>query len=233
MVGTLVNTAAVIAGSAAGLLVGRRLPERMVGIVFQALGLVTIAIGITMALDMQNMLLAVVSLVMGAVIGEWIGIDKYLERFSGWLHRTSGGAKNGDTAASSGRFTEGFVTATMLFCIGSMSILGSIEDGMGQTPTLLYTKSIMDATSSLILASTLGIGVMFASVSVLVYQGGLTLLAAFVMRFMTEPMIADMTGVGGILIIGLGINLLKLKEVNVVNMLPSLLIVVLLSYFFG
>lgn len=230
MLGTIVNTTAVIAGSAIGLLIRKNLSERMVDIVFQALGLVTIAIGVSMAVAMENILLAVVSLVLGAVAGQWIGIDKYLGRFSGWLQRKT--RSKGEDRAT-GRFTEGFVTATMLFCIGSMSILGSIEDGMGQTPTLLYTKSIMDATSSVILASTLGIGVMFACVPMLAYQGGITILAAFVMNYMNDVMIADMTGVGGILIIGLGVNLLKIKNINVVNMLPALIFIVALSYFFG
>lgn len=237
MIGTLVNTGAVVAASAVGLLIHKRMPQKTVDIVFQALGLVTIGIGISMALEMQNMLLAVVSLVVGAVIGQWIGIDRRLERFSGWLQtrgrKPKTGSAPGDQTAASGRFTEGFITATMIFCIGSMSILGAMEDGMGETPKLLYTKSIMDATTSIVLASTFGIGVMFSAISVLVYQGGLTLLTAFLVRYMSDVMIADMTGVGGLLIIGLGINLLKIREINVINLLPSLVVILLLSYFFG
>lgn len=228
MIGTIVNAAAVVVAGAVGLGIRRHLPEKITDIVFQALGLVTIVIGVKMALEMQNILLGVISLVLGSVAGQWIGIDRYLERFSEWLRRRTG--KVGD--GMQGRFTEGFVTATMLFCVGSMAIIGSIEDGMGQPPTVLYTKSVMDATSALILAATLGVGVVFSAVPVLIYQGGLTLMASLVMHWMNDAMIADMTGVGGVMIIGLGINLLKIKEIKAANMLPALIVIVVLTCFF-
>lgn len=244
MVGTLVNTGAIIGASAIGLLLHRRLPQKLTGIVFQAIGLVTVAIGISMSMATGNILFAVVSLVLGAVIGQWIGIDEWLRRFSALLQGR--GRKSGEepqaagipvrqsrTAGSPARFTEGFITATMIFCLGSMSILGALEDGMGERPTLLFTKSIMDAVTAMILTSSFGVGVMFAAIPVLVYQGGLTWLAAFLTSHMTEAMIADMTGVGGILLIGLGISLLKINEINVVNMLPALVVVLIVSYFFG
>jgi uncharacterized membrane protein YqgA involved in biofilm formation len=228
MTGTLVNAGAVVVAGAIGLAVGRRLPARITAIVFQALGLVTVVIGVKMALETRHILLAVVSLVAGSVAGEWMGIDAGLERFSEWLRRRTG-VKEG----AQGRFAEGMVTATMLFCVGSMTILGAIEDGMGQTPTLLYTKSVMDATSALMLAAALGVGVLFSALPLLIYQGGLTLLAVVLTRMMSEGMIADMSGVGGMMIIGLGINLLKIKDIRVANMLPALVIIVVLSYFFG
>lgn len=236
MVGTLVNTGAVIVASAVGLLIHKRLSQKFIDIVFQAIGLVTIAIGITMCMATDNIIFAVVSLVLGAVIGQWIGIDEALRRFSVRLHgwrRKSDGISAQPAEGGTGRFTEGFITATMIFCLGSMSILGALEDGMGETPTLLFTKSIMDATTAIILTSSFGIGVMFAAVPVLIYQGGLTLLAIYITRYMSEVMIADLTGVGGILLIGLGVSLLKIKEINVVNMLPALVIVLFMSYFFG
>lgn len=232
MVGTLVNTGAVIAGSAIGLLIHSRLPQKMVNIVFQGLGLFTCAIGISMSLRSNNMLLMVVSIVIGSLIGQGLDIDKYLRRFSDYLQKKSNKKISSEQETIS-RFSEGFITATMLFCIGSMSILGAIEDGMGQTPTLLYTKSIMDGISSIALASSFGIAIMFSSIPLFLYQGGLTLFAGFIMRYMNEQMVADMTGVGGILLIGLGINILKIKEINVTNMLPSLIIIVMLSWFFG
>lgn len=232
MVGTLVNTGAVIAGSAIGLLIHSRLPQKMVNIVFQGLGLFTCAIGISMSLRSNNMLLMVVSIVIGSLIGQGLDIDKYLRRFSDYLQKKSNKKTSLEQEATS-RFSEGFITATMLFCIGSMSILGAIEDGTGQTPTLLYTKSIMDGISSIALASSFGIAIMFSSIPLFLYQGGLTLFAGFIMRYMSDQMVADMTGVGGILLIGLGINILKIKEINVTNMLPSLIIIVILSWFFG
>ncbi len=228
MIGTIVNAAAVAVAGAVGLGIRRHLPEKITDIVFQALGLMTVVIGVKMALEVQDILLGVISLVVGSAAGQWIGIDVRLERFSEWLRRRTG--KVGD--GSQGRFTEGFVTATMLFCIGSMAIIGSIEDGMGNTPTLLYTKSVMDAASALILAATLGVGVIFSAVPILVYQGMLTLMASMLMRWMSDAMIADMTGVGGVMIIGLGVNLLRIKEIKVANMLPALVVIVVLAYFF-
>lgn len=234
MIGTLVNTGAVIAGSAIGLLIHSRLPQKMVNIVFQGLGLFTCAIGISMSLRSNNMLLMVVSIVIGSLIGQGLGIDKYLRRFSDYLQKKNN-KKTLDTSGqeTTNRFSEGFITATMLFCIGSMSILGAIEDGMGQTPTLLYTKSIMDGISSIALASSFGIAIMFSSIPLFLYQGGLTLFASFIMRYMNDQMVADMTGVGGVLLIGLGINILKIKDINITNMLPSLIIIIILSKFFG
>ncbi len=236
MLGTLVNTGAVIVGSLIGMSIHSRLPERMVNIVFQGIGLVTMGIGISMSLKSDNILLAVVSVVIGAILGEWMGIDRGLEKFSSFLQRKSGGGlKAGGPVVvdkeRSSRFTEGFITSSMLFCVGSMSILGAIEDGSGQTPNLFFTKSIMDGISSIALASSFGAAILFSSLTVLVYQGALTLFAGFMMRYMSEMMVADMTAVGGILLIGLGINILKLKEVNVVNMLPALLVAVVLSRF--
>ncbi len=224
MIGTFVNASAVLVAGAAGLAIRKHIPAKMTDIVFQALGLFTLVIGVKMALETQDMLLAVVSLVLGALTGQWVDIDSALKRFSKWLERRVGGSQ--DT------FTSGLVTATLLFCVGSMSILGAIEDGMGDTPTLLYTKSIMDATSALILAAALGVGVLFSVLPMLVYQGGLTLLAGFLMNFMNDSMMANLTGVGGILIIGLGINLLKIREISVANLLPSLVFIVVLSFFF-
>lgn len=231
MVGTLINTGAVICGSLIGMTIGSRLPERFTKIIFQGIGLFTIAIGVSMSLESDRLLLAVLSIVIGAVIGQLIDIDKYLKRFSDYLHRKASGKNK--TTADSGRFTEGFITATMLFCVGTMSIMGSIEDGLGQTPTILYTKSIMDGISSIILASSFGLAILFSSVPMFIYQGSITLFAAFMARFMSEAMIADMTSVGGILLIGLGINILGIKNINVTNMLPALVVVVILSYFWN
>lgn len=230
MVGTLVNTGAIIGGSFIGLIIHSRLSSKMTGIVFQGIGLVTLAIGISMSLRVESMIIVVVSIVLGSVIGQAIDIDKYLRRFSNYLESKNSGTKKDDIAAN--QFTEGFITASMLFCVGSMAILGAIEDGMGKSPDLLLTKSIMDGISSVALASTFGICILFSSLPVLIYQGGLTLFAAFIMRYMSDDMTANMTGVGGILLIGLGVSILKIKDINVTNMLPALVVVVILSYFF-
>lgn len=239
MLGTLVNTGAIIAGSLAGIFIQSRLSEKMTSIIFQGVGLMTLTIGISMAIQSQNLLVAVISVVLGAIVGQWIDIDRHLRNLTErWQHRHTTSANNGTTNDSSScasfratRFTEGFITASMLFCTGSMAILGAIEDGSGETPRLLLTKSIMDAVASIALGASFGISVLFSAIPVLIYQGTLTLLAAILTRYMSDGMMADLTSVGGILLMGLGINILEIKTINVTNMLPALLIVVILSYF--
>ncbi|MCD8102349.1 MAG: DUF554 domain-containing protein [Alistipes sp.] len=246
MTGTLVNTATIVAGSLLGMMIRSRLSRRAVDIVFQGIGLFTIALGVSMSLSSDRFLLIILSIVGGSLLGQWMRIDKRLDRFTVYIHgKASRGrvpaAADGSVpvagtppvAPGSAVFTEGFITATMLFCVGSMSILGAIEDGMGLTPNLLYTKSIMDGVTSIILASSFGIAIMLSAVPVLVYQGLLTLLALYVSTLMGQAMIDDLTAVGGIMLIGLSLNILKIKEVNVVNMLPSLVLVLILSYLWG
>ncbi len=226
MIGTIVNAGAVIAGSLAGMAVHSRLPKKITDAVFQAIGLFTIVIGIGMSLRSDRMLVVVLSLVLGTVVGQGIDIDRYIQRFSEYLQKKSGKKSAGEAP---GRFTEGFIPATMLFCVGSMAILGAIEDGLGQTPDILYTKSLMDGISSVILASTFGAAILLSSVPMFIYQGAITLFAASMMRLMTEPMIADLTATGGVLLIGLGITILKIKEIKISNMLPALVAAVIIS----
>ena len=223
--GTLLNVGAIAVGSLIGVMIHSRLPKKMVDTLFQGIGLFTLCIGISMSLRSENMILIVVSIVVGSIIGQWIDIDRHLHRLTERL------LSKGRKEDPSGRFTEGVITSSMLFCVGSMAILGAIEDGMGKSPDLLITKSIMDGISSIALATSFGIAILFSTIPVLIYQGGLTLFAAFIMRFMSEAMIADLTAVGGVLLVGLGINILKIKEINIINMLPALVVIVILSYF--
>ena len=230
--------AAIAVGGVVGLGLRSRLNARSTDIVFQVLGLFTAAMAVSMSLKAENMLLIVISLVAGALLGQWIGLDRLLERFSSLLRRLSGAGRTPSETGiaeddGKGRFTEGFITATMIFCIGSMAILGAMEDGLGRTPNLLYVKSIMDGVCVIALVSAFGVGPIFSIIPLFLYQGGITLLTGFMTRFMSEAMIADLTATGGILLIGLAINLLKIKEINVVNMLPSLLLILPLTYFFG
>lgn len=236
MLGTIANTGAIITGSCIGLMIHSRLSERMIQIIFQGLGLCTFMIGAGMALRSENMLLIVISIVLGSIIGQIIDIDKYIRCLAEYIQRQSSRSNPDKEADASeqeknkNRFTEGFLTASMMFCIGSMAILGAIEDGMGETPNLLFTKSIMDGISSVAFASSFGIAILFSSIPVFFYQGGLTLFAAFLMNYMSEGMITDLTAVGGILLIGVAINILKIKEIQVTNMLPSLIIILFLSW---
>lgn len=224
MVGTIVNTAAIIVGSGIGLLIKKRFPERVSEIVFQGLGLFTIFLGLNLAWRSDSYLLIVSSLVLGSIIGELLNLEKATEKFAEALKTKF--------AKSDSKFTEGFITATLLYCVGSMAIIGAIEDGLKNDPTLLFTKSLMDGFSAIILSAAFGLGVIFSSLTVFTYQATITLMAGYLQTVFTETMIADLSAVGGLLILGLAVNILELKKLRVLNMLPSLLVMVVLSFFF-
>jgi uncharacterized membrane protein YqgA involved in biofilm formation len=225
MIGTLVNTAAVIGGGVIGLLLKKRMPERITTIYFQAIGLFTLAIGASMAVEMQHILIVVSSLAIGSLLGEWIDIEQGAERLSNRIkHRFRIGSE---------KFSEGLVTAFLLFCVGSLTILGTIQEGTGGSPDLLYTKSLMDFFSAILLASAFGVGVALSAVPLFLFQASLTLLAGYAGNFFTEEIILGLTSVGGILLIGLGINILGIQKIRVMNMLPSLVVVALLLWLFG
>lgn len=225
MIGTLVNTAAVIGGGVIGLLLKKRMPERITTIYFQAIGLFTLAIGASMAVEMEHILIVVSSLAIGSLLGEWIDIEQGAERLSNRIkHRFRIGSE---------KFSEGLVTAFLLFCVGSLTILGTIQEGTGGSPDLLYTKSLMDFFSAILLASAFGVGVALSAVPLFLFQASLTLLAGYAGNFFTEEIILGLTSVGGILLIGLGINILGIQKIRVMNMLPSLVVVALLLWLFG
>ena len=225
MIGTLVNTAAVIGGGVIGLLLKKRMPERITTIYFQSIGLFTLAIGASMAVEMQHILIVVSSLAIGSLLGEWIDIEQGAERLSDRIkHRFRIGSE---------KFSEGLVTAFLLFCVGSLTILGTIQEGTGGSPDLLYTKSLMDFFSAILLASAFGVGVALSAVPLFLFQASLTLLAGYAGSFFTEDIILGLTSVGGILLIGLGINILGIQKIRVMNMLPSLVVVALLLWLFG
>jgi uncharacterized membrane protein YqgA involved in biofilm formation len=233
MFGTLANAVAIVVGSTIGALARSRFPQKYIDIAFQSCGLFTLVIGISMALKSENMILIVVSIISGALIGEALNLDGKTEKIANFLlKKLTKKEGNSEKTNTSRLAVEGFVTASVLFCTGSMAILGSFEDGMGKFPQILYTKSIMDGIISVALASSFGIFVGLSAVPVLIYQGMLTLFAAYIIQFMTDAMIADLTSVGGILLIGLGLTILKIKEIKVINMLPALVIIVLLSMVF-
>ncbi|MCD4833463.1 MAG: DUF554 domain-containing protein [Bacteroidales bacterium] len=225
MTGTLINAAAIIIGSIIGTSLNAKLPERFIKIIFQAIGLFTLFIGVFMALKTNNMFLMVISIVSGGIIGEWINIDKFINRFGNNM-------KNRFKSTNS-RFSEGLVTAFLLFCMGSVTILGAIEEGLGGKPNLLLAKSVLDGVSSIALAAALGFGVAFSVIPLLIYQGGLTLLATYFGDYFAESIINELTGIGGLMLIGLGIHILEIKQLKILNMLPALIIIVVLVYFFG
>ena len=224
MLGTWVNVAAVLVGSAVGLIFHNSLPKRITHTVFQAIGLFTVFAGLSMAAKTGSFLVMILSMVLGAILGEAINIEARLGRLADRLK-----AKG---AASSNTLFEGFITASLLFCVGSMSILGAIEEGLGGKPNLLLAKSVLDGFSSVALSAGLGIGVLLSAVTVLVYQGGLTLFAGALQPFISEAMISEVTGVGGLLLMGVGLSILEIKAVRVLNMLPALLVAVALAAIF-
>lgn len=224
MIGTVVNAAAVIVGGIIGLIFKKNMPERVKSIYFQAIGLFTIAIGITMVYTMEHILIVVSSLAIGSLLGEWWNLEKSAERLSEFLKKKF--------RIGSEKFSEGLITAFLLYCIGSMTILGAIQEGTGGSSDLLFTKSLMDGFSSILLASAFGVGVLVSAIPLIIFQGGITLLAMYASSFFTHDIILGLTSVGGILLIGLGINILEIKKLRIMNMLPSLIVVALLLWLF-
>jgi uncharacterized membrane protein YqgA involved in biofilm formation len=225
MSGTLLNAAAVLVGGLIGLAFGSRFSDRARQTVLAGLGLFTAAIGVRMFLETQNPLYPLGGVVLGALIGEGLQIEEALARLGAWLERRFAGG----TDESTSTFVRGFLTASILFCVGPITILGSIQDGLSGDYQLLAIKSVLDGFAALALASALGVGVLFSIVVILVYQGGLTLLAAQAQSVLTEPMTAEMTAVGGILLVGIAIgSLLQLRPIRTGNMLPALFITPLL-----
>ena len=217
--GTVINALTVLAGGGLGALLGQRLPERVRETVMAGLGLVTLIVGLQLALETENVLVVLVSVLLGALLGEWWRIDVGLERLSDWLKgRLAGRA----SASSLAHFNEGFITASLVFCVGSMTILGSLGDGLTGDYSLLAIKAVLDGFAALAFASSLGIGVLFSVVTVVVYQGGLTLLAGLAEGVFSEAMIREMSATGGVLVLAIGLMLLNVKQIRVANLLPSL-----------
>ncbi len=224
MIGTFVNILAIITGSAIGLFLNKRLPDRFIKIFFQVIGLFTIFLGISMAIETTHILHMIMALITGAIIGEALKIQQGMERFGEYIKIRF---KIGNE-----KFTEGLVTAFLLYCIGSLTILGAIEAGLTGNQKLIYIKSLMDGVSSIALASGLGIGVMFSVVPLLILQGGITLLASMFGDFFPQIMVTELSAVGGILLIGMGISILDIKKINVMNMLPALVTIIILLWLF-
>ncbi len=222
MTGTLLNIITILIGGGLGALFGAKLPERVRESVLSALGLFTLALGVKMTFDSHNVLIPLGAVLGGGLLGEWWQIDDALKRFGGWLEARF---NRGTTAESTARFIRGYVTASLIFCVGPMAILGSIQDGLKGNIELLAIKSVLDGFAALAFAASLGIGVMFSTISILIYQGGISLLAAQADKFLTMPMIDEMTATGGLLVMGIGFSaLLELRPIRVANYLPALVI---------
>jgi hypothetical protein len=222
MIGTLLNMLTVLIGGTIGLLVGARLPERVRQTVIAGLGLFTAAIGFQMFLDTENPIIVLSSLLVGGILGEWLRIEDGLRNLGGFFERKF--IRNPQDQQGS-RFIHGFLTASLVFCVGPMTILGSIQDGLTGDYSLLAIKSVLDGFAAMAFASSLGVGVLFSTAVIFVYQGGITLLAAQAQALTTPAMMNEMNAVGGVLLIGIAISsLLEIKHIRVGNFLPALLI---------
>ena len=224
MKGTIINVVAIVVGTGLGVTLKRGIPERFKSTVIQGLSLAIIVIGLQMALQTENVLIVVLSLVFGALTGELLKIEDMLTLMGTKIEKRLGG--NG------GSFTKAFVTASLVYCVGAMAIVGSIQDGISGDATTLYAKSLLDGVASVVFASTLGIGVAFSAIPVFLYQGLITVLAQYLQGFLTSDVIKEITATGGVLIIGIGIKMIEIKEIKVGNLLPSVFYALVLSLAF-
>lgn len=241
MTGTLINVVTVLVGGVLGLIFGARLPERLRQTVVAGLGLFTAAIGVQLFLKTENAIIVLASLLVGGLLGEWWRIEDRLKGLGAYLERRFAGgpqplpvnpAKSAPPEGNpspvkeqGSRFIRGFLTASLLFCVGPMTILGSIQDGLTGDYSLLAIKSVLDGFAAFAFASTLGVGVLFSILVILAYQGGISLLAAQAQAVISPAMMAELTAVGGLLLLGLAISsLLELKAIRVGNFLPALVV---------
>lgn len=217
------NAGGVLLGSLVGLLIKRSIPERYQQTLMQGLSLTVGFIGLQMALKTQNIMGLIISIVIGSLIGEWLDIDKQLNRAGAWL--------NSKIGSQYGNVGQGFVTASLVYCVGAMAIVGSIQDGLTGDASTLYAKSMLDSISSVIFSSGMGIGVAFSSIAILVYQGSITLLAGLLQDVISENAIREMTAAGGLLIVGLSLIMLEIRTIKVANMLPAILVAAVMTAF--
>lgn len=216
MFGVIVNSLAVAAGGLVGMLIGKGIPEKIKETVFTGLALCVMLIGISGAIKGQDTILVIISIVIGAIIGEIIDIDLRLRKLGDNIQSKFQGKH--------GKFSEGFVVSTLLMCIGAMAIVGPLESGLTGNNSTLFAKSVIDGCSAIILSSTYGIGVVLTGVSLFIYQGLIALSAAFIKGILVQSVITNITAVGSLLILGLGFNMLNLTKIKVANLLPAVLV---------
>lgn len=226
MLSVIVNAACVIVGSTIGILFNRGISENLTNAIMKVMGLCTVLIGVQMAIKTENVLCVIICLVLGTVIGELLNIDKGINTLGDTIK-----AKVSVSKGESSRFTEGFVTSCIVFCVGSMTIVGSLEAGINHDYSILFAKSVMDFITSIVFASAMGIGVAFSGVFILVFQGGICLLATALSSVLTDAVVLEMSAVGGVILIGMAINILDLNRgdqyIKVANMIPAILLPIL------
>ncbi len=222
MIATLVNVATVLAGSLLGLLLRARIRDSFRAIVYTGAGLVTLVLGVKMALATTRIVSMALALIVGGILGEWWRIEEGILRFGDFLKRRF-------SRAGSGRdFSYGFLNASVLFCVGAMTLVGAFRAGAEGNYELILTKSVLDGFMAIMLTAAMGIGVAFSALTILVYQGGLTLLAVWIKPLVSEAVLSEITGIGGVLVLMIGVNLLGLKQVKTANFLPAIALVLAL-----
>ena len=226
MLGTIVNTIAVMIGAAIGMLLKKGIPEKLSDTMMKGLGLCTLFLGISGSLDGQNSLILIISIVLGALIGEGIDLDARLNQLGNWLENKFKSKDGGKVSIA-----EGFVSASLLFCVGAMTIVGSLQSGLQGNHEMLFNKSMLDFVAAIIFASTMGIGVMVSAAFVFVYQGAITMLAQWVAPVLSDVVIAEMNCVGSVIIIGLALNMLGITKLKVMNYVPAIFIPIILCQF--
>ena len=231
MLGTLVNSMAIVIGGAIGMLLKKGLPKKIADTLMIGLGLCTLYIGISGCLEGENTLVLIISMVIGTMIGEAVDLDDKINKLGNFLEKKFAG-KKGDATAPKVSLAEGFVTSSLLFCVGAMAIVGSLQSGLAGNHETLFAKSTIDGVAAIIFASTLGAGVMLSASLLFVYQGSITLLARFIEPFLTEPVIAEMNCVGNVIIIGVAMNMLGLSKFKVMNFVPAIFLPILICRFF-
>ncbi len=225
--GTLINTFTVLAGGGLGLLIGDKIPDRVRVIIVQVIGLVTLAIGLRDVMNTDNMVFPLVGMVVGAIIGEFLKIEDRLASLGEFLRRKF--AKN----AGESKFVNGFVTATLLFCIGPLTILGAIEDASGKTPQLYIIKGTLDGFMTIIFSALYGVGALFSAASVFVVQGTLTVFGASLDSLLDDRMRLELFAAGGLAVMAIGINLLEIKKIRLGSLLPGLILTPILVWIFA
>lgn len=220
LLGSVANAAAIILCGIAGSFLKKGLPKRYGDLVIAALGFFTVMLGVSFAMKTAHPLVVIFSMVIGAALGEWIDIEKRMDNLGNSVQARLKGFK--------GNFSQGFVTASLLFCVGSMAIMGALQSGLANNHQILYTKAVMDGVISVVFASTLGIGVAASAVPVFIYQGAITMLASFLQPFLSPEVVLEMTAVGGILLMGVGSNILEIKKVRVGNLIPAIFLPILI-----
>lgn len=224
LLGTIVNSIAIIVGSLIGYFFKNVIPEKLSDSLLKASALAVIAVGIKLSLQGENLSLMIISVILGTFIGELLNIEDKLDNLGSWVESKIKNKKS--------NITQGFVTCTLVYCVGSMAIVGSIQSGLTGNHEILFSKAVLDGIISITMTVSMGIGVMLSSVSVFIYQGTITLLAQFLQSFLNDVVVREMTSVGGVLIMAIGLNFLEIKRVKVGNMIPAVFLPILYYIFF-